>query len=495
MELRIMLGPTHKSLVFVHRTTRLASFTLCALLLFTTNASAQATPDTAVSRHGQGYATLTLDQARETLRENSYQIRLAESQVGEAEIYVDQARALLLPRVEASANYTFNGRQVEFELPNVYEPILPFLDVVRTDVAPNNPDLFDPSVLVQPTEAAIIVPRHDVRGSVTVTQSIYNARAFPLLRQAYLTIDQARSGIDQTAYQLEGALIQAYFAACTLRQFIEINERNLELVTIAAERAQIAHEEGIGNLFELNRALVDVAAAERDLQNARTSYLIAVETVAMLINREPDFDVETPQIRPVDLDVDLAGLDGRRPDLQAIQLQIDVAEEQIREREVEWFPTVGAQLTGNIQRRTAFGGDVFAWSASIFANWMIYDGGVRRAELRRREYDIVHAEMRREELVASITSDARRAQLQIEQGRANVALAERQVELANANVMITRDALEAGAATSLDLQIAQQQAFLSELALADASIGLQQTLYEFAHLLASDRRPPPPLNP
>lgn len=431
--------------------------------------------------------TLTLAEARALLRSQNLSVQAAAQGVSQTSLLTDQARTLLRPRLEATASYTLRDQEIAFETPNVYAPLVPFLQEVRDQFGATNPDLFDPQDLLGGGgEPAIIQQRHDVRGSVTLTQSLFNIRALPLLRQAEIAIEQAQNGVDQTAWQLEGGLLDAWFAACTLQRYVEITQQNRQIAQLNADRAQTTFELGVGNLFEVNRALVDVSVAERDIANAQASYRLVVRQIATLLNTEANFEIVQPVVLDPASQVDVDGLVQQtvtlRPDLAGLALAAQFHEQAVREKQWEFWPTVAAQAAANVQRESAFGGDRFSWSISVFATWLLYDGGLRASQQRGREYDQEIVTTRQREALVQIRSQIEALVIEIEQAQNDATLASQQAELAARNVQLTEAALDLGAATSLDLQYATQQRFLSELAVADAEVRLQQKLYQLQYV-------------
>ncbi len=428
--------------------------------------------------------TLTLDEARELLLANSDDVELAERAAERAELYIDRARSLLRPTVQVTGSYTLYDREIEFELGNPYEPLIPYLDAVRA-ANPDNPDLFDPSVLAQGGEPATIQPRHEVRGGLTVSQSLFNARAFPLLQQAYLVIDQADNGVDQTRYQLGSVLEQAWFMACTLRRFVDIAEGQEEIARLTHERLQGLFDEGVGNLFEVRRALLDYNNAEREAENARRSYRIAVEAVAALLDVPSDFDVAEPaQLEvPATLDEVLESYEQRLPQFEGHDLAVEFSEEQLRVDRATMWPILTGQLNANLAPETAFNDRVFSWSLSVFATWTLYDAGTRRIARRDTEYELLQEETRREQSRQEVEADARQVWLEVQQSITDIERTTSQVEFAERNVWLTNESFQLGAATSLDIQVAQQQLYLAQLADADAQVTLLQRLYRLYRIV------------
>jgi len=444
-----------------------------ATLVLVAAAASGAAPDATAQEDTHG-RVITLEDARQMLRANSYQVQIAREQIEQTELLMNSARAVLLPNVSATGNFTFNDIAVEFDFPNPLVPLVPYLSEVRNQL---NPELTDPAVFGAPGEPSTISPRSQLTAALVATQTLYNARAFPLLRQARTSIEMAELGVEATAYQLEQAVLDTYFAAIGLQRFIEISEQNLELSRVNVDRTIAAFEEGVGTQFDVNRANVELNAAERNLQNAQTTYQVAVRSLALLLNEEPSFDVVAPEPLSSPNGYDADNLNSFRPELQMMDLQLELQQHRIREQEVLWIPRLQVQGTALLQQVTAFNPRAVRWNIALVASWDIYDSGLRRTERRRREYDYAVTELQREQTQAQLVASIDMTMLELQQNETNVQTASAEVELATENLELVREAQALGAASSLDVILAQQQLYLAELALADAEVKVQQKIY------------------
>lgn len=449
------------------RRANLALSSFAAVLLIGTGASAQ--------------QTLSLPDAMDQLEQRNLQVEVAEQTVRQAEELRRQALALLRPNVNLSAAYTLRDEEIELDFGNPFAPLAPFLEAVYSEHSAAYPDLFDPAVLTESSsEPQIVQYRHDVMGSITIDQSLYNARALPFIRQARIGIRQAENAVELVLYQLQGAVTQAYFAAVLQQRLIEVAERSVELARLANERARIAFEEDVGNRFEVTRTSVELSRAERDLDNARTGYRIAIRNLATLLQRDADFDVVAPEpivgperpAPPADL-----------PGLVAHDLELERHDERLIEARNRWFPTFYARAQGNLQRESAFGGDRFSWYLQLGASWDIYDGGERDAQRRVREQERIAEEIRREQTLAELQAAIDNALLTIEQLERNVETARSDIALARETVELTDVGVSLGTARPLDAQVAREQLTLAELSLVTAEVNLQATIYDLLRIV------------
>ncbi|MFT5991441.1 MAG: multidrug efflux system outer membrane protein [Bradymonadia bacterium] len=428
----------------------------------------------------QAQSVLSLEEALEASRSSSFDAQEAQLNIDAAEAALARAYALVLPNVELGATYTLNDQEITLGFPNPLEPIAPFLDTIFDEFG-GDPDrgLFDPAELAQSGDPAIVQNRHDVGASLTVTQTLFNARALPAIRLVRHNIVQAEQGADQVAYMVEGAVIQAYFGAILSKQVVRLRQRSRELVQLSYDRAVAAFEAEVGNRFEVTRAEVELRNAERDVDNARLAAELAIEGLATLLNIDPGFEVQQPRSLDSPSSVVLE-LPGMRPDLEAFSLAIQRQELLLKETQAQWYPLVFARFNTSLRRQTAFGGDPLAWNLQVGLTWTLYDGGVRRAERQSREVDLARVELQRERLEHQISADLRNLSRRIEQERSNSVSATAERDLAQENLELAEQALSLGVVTALDVRAAREQLEVADLAVVTSGVSLQQLLYERA---------------
>ncbi len=171
-----------------------------------------------------------------------------------------------------------------------------------------------------------------------------------------------------------------------------------------------------------------------------------------------------------------------RASLRGAALATRIEEEWVDEVDARFWPQVFAQAQGVLQRETAFGGDNFRWTLSLQASWDLYDGGFRDVERSQHEISSIQRGLQEELDVRQVESEVRQAWLAMLAERRTVQNAGGEVDLAIENLELTRAARELDAATAVDLELAQRQRFLAEVALASAEVQLQARVYELCRL-------------
>ncbi len=425
---------------------------------------------------------MTLEQARERAADAAFDVRDAQLRVAQAETMRRQVRAIWIPSVDLAAVYTLHDEGQELVIPNVYEPIAPWLDTV----AAANPALPPSSVLTDRGDEVMVVrEQHAPRGILTVTQNLYAPAAAPLRDQAAAQREVADNALDATRLGVDGAVVELYFGAARWLRIVEAAEGNVELADLAVQRAERALQYEVGTAFELNRAQVDASRARREADSARTAYRLTIEALAMVLDVPPDFDVEAPAPSDVPLDIDalVAEALDARPEVRLAQAQLALHEARFRETRRGWVPAVQAQFEAMAQRETAFGGDAFVWNAQVAAAWSLYDGGQRSAEAAARALDAESARLAADEARLRIRTDVTSAVLRAADREREVAQAREEAALAERNDELTRQAADAGVASTLDVRAAREQLYLAQIAVGTAEVEYAQALVELERVV------------
>lgn len=434
---------------------------------------------------------LTLEEARQLLREHSLVLQQLDRTIDQTALLEAQARAIVRPTVNLTALYTLHDQEVTLDFPNVYAPLLPYLDsVAGQDPAldqffSDNPGFPDARALASmPSEPTVVQRRHDVRAVATVTQPVFNARAFPALRMARLAQSQARLAREEVLEELDSALVSLFYQAVRVSQLREILAQNVELTQLLLEERQIEAELGTGAAFEIARAETALLRAEREAEAAERSEALLLEAIRVLLQADAARPVVAPQELPWPRaqTVDSAAAEARSPALAMAEAQRALADESVIEARNQLLPMVFAQAQGMLQRPSALAGDAFTWSLTLQASWDIYQGGLRRTLIQERELDVARALLAETDERAQLRSRIRQLMIEAESAHLQIEIAEEEQQLADLSLALAQEGQRLGAARALDVELARQQKLLADLAVLDARTGLQTVLIELERL-------------
>lgn len=430
--------------------------------------------------------TLSYEAGMEAMQANNLNVEIARKSLEDAAIIDSQARSIFVPTINVTGQIVYNSREIQLSMGNMFAPFSPYLestyrnDPVLQDYFANNPDAIDARMLANaPAEEMVVRPRTDFSASATLTQPLFTARIFPARKLARIVKQQAEAGVEIAAQQSLIAYNQLYFQGVTLRQFIAVARQNVENARIQLDRAQVLFEEQAGTKFDVTRAEVQHRAAQRDLANAETSYRLSIEALATLMRVAADFDVEMPEeiAAPTSLESVLEVAMTQRAEFVASELAIARSDAMAQEAKMRKYPTLVGQANASAARVTVFTGKALNWSLALVASWDIYDGGAANRDRRSARIEQSRASLQMEQQRDQIRDEIRRSWIELQNQENLIDQASAEMAFAVENYQLTLDARNLGAASALDVDMAQNQLYQSQLAYADALSSKMAAIY------------------
>jgi outer membrane protein TolC len=186
---------------------------------------------------------------------------------------------------------------------------------------------------------------------------------------------------------------------------------------------------------------------------ARNAFASARLALATLILREPDFELALPPVPEVPApEVDLAGQAlEERPDVTAARTNVALARTRRQGTVYAYAPSLG--LSGLVRTSNApgFAGRNTIWAVTLGAQWTLWDGGLREADLREASAQVAEAVLQSRLLEMRAREEVARARLEYENAQANLVNAEQALELARETQRLTEISFRAGVATYLEV--------------------------------------------
>lgn len=373
-----------------------------------------------------------------------------------------QTKAVVLPRLRAFGNYSFNGGNAEFAL------------------APGQP-------------SQTFQQDHGWGAGIRLEQSIYEGGR---MRSAFRSARHLREqAVQQHRSVLNNTLLEVrttYYDTLLAAEQIVVNEKSVSLLEKELEDARRRYEAGTVPRFDVLRAEVQVANAKPRVSRARNSWRIAKNNLATLLGydlptniweniplqlsgrleREP-FDADLPKA--------LAQAIENRPELAIVRHSRELAREEIVQARSGYKPSI--QLFGGYEGRDVsfkddLGVTMDGWVAGAQANWNLFDGlnaqgKVREARARKEQADVDEADTTRR-----IELEVRTAYSSFIEAREVLDATEKVVEQAEEAVRLATSRYGAGTGTQLDVLAAEtsltEARTTQNVALRDYAVALAQ---------------------
>lgn len=409
--------------------------------------------------------SVTLDEARRVALERSLEGAELDLALAQARSVAESAWAVLRPSLSLTGQLTYNDHEtaLQYDIPAI-------------------PGFSEASSVDQ-----VVTPQWDYRGTVTLSQTLFNRRAYPALGVAEALADVAGSERATARYRLVEGVDEAYFAALLLARAEEVAARNLASSRVELERAEKRLEGRTATAYAVTQARLTVQSAEEEVEAARLGHRQAVESLAALLRSDEELEVVMPS--PLPSPPSRAALTEQalrsRPEVGRSSGLVAAESKRLDEGRGQLWPTLAAQLQSNLQQTTAFNDESFRWNAALVLNWEVYSGGATLAEIDRRALSVQRAELARQRSEEAITRALEQAYTRWEKATAQVSSARSRSSLA-ATVLEQARLLEAsGSAARLEVELAQSKAHAAELGVVQAEVEEQAAvvaLYRMAGL-------------
>ncbi|GAA4403950.1 TolC family outer membrane protein [Quisquiliibacterium transsilvanicum] len=360
---------------------------------------------------------------------------------------VPQARAQLLPQVQASWGRNFN-------------------DLTTTSTASAGP------------AARAESSYYSYSASLSVRQPLFNLQRYRNLQQANSLVVEAESGFEKARadllVRLAGAYMEALFAREQLRFALSQREQ-LRVVLDAARKALAA---GSGTRTDVDDAQARLDQALADELDARQALDFSDRQLHLLTGQPAS---ELPALRPqalARLPVDTSPLEqwiaqAQRvnPEVHALQARLEAAQREVDKARASHAPTLEA---------------VLQWSDSANDNVVslnrrfenravgvqlvvpLYQGGAVQSQVRQALAELERATETLEDRRRQIALEVHREHRGVTGGESRIRALEQAVRSAQTQVQSTRQSRKAGVRTVLDELDAEQRLSRLERDLAQA---------------------------
>ncbi|HEU4725478.1 MAG TPA: TolC family protein [Candidatus Eisenbacteria bacterium] len=383
---------------------------------------------------------LTLEEAVAKALERNEVARAADEDAKAASATAKRARAFLLPTITATGEYRLSGSKGES----------PFLDGSDRRTA-----------------------------TARVEQTLFDARAWPLLRQAVKGSDAVRWGAADTKRRLAFQTAESFLAALSADEVARAAAERMDFANRNLSEVKLRFEGGLVGSNDVTRAELEAATAEREVVRASGAAQNSILFLANLLHEEVTDSLALPDsllsraarpVAPGSLDVEAAGK--RRPDLVAERARVASLRAGAWEPLFRYLPRISAFGTTRAIDGTRPSGSDGDWSVGLSGTWDIFDGGNRESERAARAATARSASLGLQNLERRVALDVESARVTLESEQASVVRAFVAVEAARRNATETNELYRRGLARALEVTDANVQLFEAEVERARAQFSL-----------------------
>ncbi len=316
-------------------------------------------------------------------------------------------------------------------------------------------------------QATVALPQDQYTWNTSVRQPIFTG--FKLLneyRLSELGLDRAEIEAKVTRQDVILDTKNAYYTVLKNLKLLDVAQQQVTSIASQRDVSENFYKVGLSPLNDLLQAQVQLAnaiqrrtVAVNDLEIARAQFNTVlrrpVNTPVALV----DDVAHTAYLTSLEEGLETA--QKNRLEILVANLDVDIAERQVKLTEKDYFPTVDVvgsyirigddwQVDGGIGISDSAG-----WNVQATATWSLWEWGRTGYGRKEKLSRLTQSKYRRSELLDTINLQVKQAYLRTKEAEQNIATVGQAVEQAKENLRITEEQYKEQVATQTDVLIAQ----------------------------------------
>jgi len=417
---------------------------LCAAAVFTYNI-ALAEEQMPVSPAIQ----IGLDETIQRALDTSEEIKIKNNQVMRTQGAYQEVRSGMLPHISAQSSWTNN-----MEYP---------LTADKTDYA--------------------------MDGGISASQVLWSfGKVMYAVNSAKKAVDASRLSRDAGRQDVIYAAKLSYYSTLLARNTLAITEKSYANVLENKELMTKRSYGGRSPKYEILRMSAEVASRVPTVNEARTEFDTATETLRKMINADPDSQVNlvgefSDKYEEFDYKALVIIMREREPSLKSLRVGMESADEQLKSRYAGFLPTLSAfsslsRSGGSNQHRVLRDNEMDRYaSVGLRVDIPLWEGGLKEAQLAQAQADKEIAVLKSRQADKELLLQLKKAYLEYQQYKGNLAANIEAVNLSEESFKQSQEMFASGQIDLTDLNDA-------ELLLTNQRLNKEMTLFNINVTLA-----------
>jgi outer membrane protein len=387
-----------------------------------------------VAQQTDGVSGLSLKDAVQVALKGHPSIAVAAARAHAAGARIDGAKAGMRPRVQYTESFARSDN-----------PVFVFGSLLsqRQFSAAN----FAISALNRPDFV------NNFQSLVSVDQAVYDAgQTKANVRAAELR--EAMTQQEKRAAELAviAGVARAYYSVVLAEDSREAAQASLKSAEADLKRAEAVREAGMSTDAEVLSVKVHVAAVKEQWIRLSHEREIAQAALNEALGRPLDGPlVLSTRLGDLPATVPPQPAATQRPELELTNLNVSMAQNQMRLARSGWLPQVGVRgvFEADRQRFVTRAGNNWMVAASL--KWNLFDGFQTRARVREASREVEGAEAGRKQVTAALDLAVKQARIGVQSAMERLEVATAAVDMAQESLRIIQNRYEAGLTTVTEL--------------------------------------------
>ena len=356
-----------------------------------------------------------------------------------------QTRAIVLPKLQASGDYSLSQESAVDKLTIPPNPLIP---------------------------AGWGIDPGDQRwaGGVRLVQSFFEGgRMTSSLRTARLLREQALARFHAVLADTATDVRVAYYDVLLAEKQILVSEASVQLLEKELQDSQRRFDAGTVPKFNVLRAEVELANARPKLSRARNAHRIAKNVLVNRLGDTVPADIwddiplrltDTLELPKLEIAVPeaVAQALARRPELVVLSKSEALRREGVIQARAGYLPRLQGYAGYGVHKSnfsSDIGDEVHGWEVGVQAVWSFFDGGQTRGKLIEAHAEVEKAQAETDDVMRNIQLEVRSTYSTLIEAWEVLESQQKVLEQAEESLRLARARAEAGTSTQLDVLGAQ----------------------------------------
>ncbi len=317
---------------------------------------------------------LTIDDAVNYALENNFEIRQGRLDISDADARVGEVLATGLPKLDGNLQYSYFPDVPNFLIPAQFA----------------DPEAPDGTFISLPAGT-----RQSVNASLELSALVFDGSFFVGLQAARVFKDLTEKEVDATREDIKWNVKRAFYSVLLVQEQIGELETNIESVKNLLDETRALYDEGFAELLDVRRLQLNYNTLK-----SQRDQIMGMDTITENLLK---FQMAWPADEPIEITGDLEEMAGEwmlrkpsvdfqytdRPDYRVLQVNEELADINIRQIRMGYFPTLRAfaNHNQNLQRDDLFNSDEIGWLQTTVVGATlsipIFDGFDKRSRIQR----------------------------------------------------------------------------------------------------------------
>jgi outer membrane protein len=394
--------------------------------------------------------SFTLEDAKNYALKNSYSIKTSQKDYEIAEKQITEIRAAGLPQINGEANFQN------------------FIDI-PTQVLPAN--AFNPAANPNDLVPIQFGTKYSAYGQISASQLIFDGSYIVGLQAAKIYAKSAMQNIQKTEFQIREEVSNAYYAAITAKENVEILKSNLEKNNKIYEESKLILANGLLEETEVEQLELAIANITNGINRAERQEQISFQLLKFLMG----IDINSEIVLTSGLEelINSAAAQSlseesftsdKNIDYKLIQTQKELMKLNLRKEKFAYLPSIGGFF--NLRRdayRNEFSfldSDKDWFPNTIWGLRMtlpIFDSGQKYAKIKMAKYEFEKVEILEKQFSQSLALQSERAKGDLESSLERYSVEKRNLAIAQKIQNNNLIKYQEGMISSIELNQSQTQ--------------------------------------